>query len=176
MGDRTQLLSMMLAARYRHPWPIIAGILAATIANHAVAGALGAWIGRFLTPAVLDAIVGASMLIMSLWTLKPDKLDDDDAISASQRSVFVTTLIAFFLAEIGDKTQVATMALAAGYDSLTMVVLGTTLGMMAANVPVVFLGKAFSDRLPLRALNIIAALLFAVLGVIFLVSAIRHWA
>jgi putative Ca2+/H+ antiporter (TMEM165/GDT1 family) len=175
MGDRTQLLSMMLAARYRQPWPIIAGILAATLANHAAAGFIGSLLGGFLTPAVLDAIVGVSMLAMALWTLKPDTLDEDDGSVTSRRNVFMATLIAFFIAEMGDKTQVATMALAAAYPSLLQVVVGTTLGMMAANVPVVFLGKAFSDRLPLRALNIGAALLFAVLGVIFLVSAVRHW-
>lgn len=176
MGDRTQLLSMMLAARYRQPWPIIAGVLAATLANHAVAGWVGSWLGGFLTPPILDAIVGASMLAMALWTLKPDKLDDDAGLHSGRRSVFVTTLVTFFIAEIGDKTQIATMALAAAYSNLLVVVLGTTLGMMAANVPVIFLGKAFSDRLPLKALNIGAALLFAVLGLIFLFSAVKHWA
>src|SRR5579864_2228887 len=161
MGDRTQLLSLVLAARYRQPWPILAGILFATLANHAAAGVLGVWFGKFLSPALLDGIVGAGMLAMALWTLKPDRLDEDAPLG--RRSAFVTTLVAFFVAEIGDKTQIATVALAAGYESLAAVVAGTTAGMLFANAPVVFLGKAFADRLPMSLIHRVAAVLFAVL-------------
>jgi putative Ca2+/H+ antiporter (TMEM165/GDT1 family) len=167
IGDRTQLLSLMLAAQFRKPWHIVAGVLIATLANHAVAGFLGVWVGHFLTPRVLDLIVGVSMLGMALWTLKPDKLDGDQNIA--QRNAFLATLIAFFIAEIGDKTQIATVALAAGYSNLLAVIAGTTLGMMIANVPVIFLGSAFASKLPLKAIHIGAAILFAVLGVVFIV-------
>jgi putative Ca2+/H+ antiporter (TMEM165/GDT1 family) len=167
MGDRTQLLALMLAARFRKPWPILGGILLATLANHAVAGAIGTWSGRFLTPATLDGVVGVSMIAMALWTLKPDTLDEDGT-SIRRTSAFLATLVAFFIAEIGDKTQIATIALAAAYSNLFAVVAGTTCGMMLANAPVVFLGKAFSDRLPLRALNLGAAALFIVIGVLFI--------
>jgi len=167
IGDRTQLLSLVLAAQFRKPWQITAGVLLATLANHAVAGFLGVWVGHFLTPRVLDLIVGVSMLGMAAWTLKPDKLDGDESIA--QRNAFFATLIAFFIAEIGDKTQIATMALAAGYSNLPAVVAGTTLGMMLANVPVIFLGSAFASRLPLKAIHIGAAILFAVLGAVFIV-------
>ena len=166
MGDRTQLLSLVLAAQFRKPWHIAAGVLLATLANHAVAGFLGVWFGHFLTPRVIDLVVGISMIAMALWTLKPDKLDGDESIA--QKSAFWATLIAFFIAEIGDKTQIATIALAAGYRNLFSVVAGTTLGMMIANVPVIFLGSAFASRLPLKAIHIGAAILFAVLGAIFI--------
>jgi putative Ca2+/H+ antiporter (TMEM165/GDT1 family) len=167
IGDRTQLLSLVLAAQFRKPWHILAGVFVATLANHAAAGFLGVWFGHFLTPRILDLIVGASMLIMALWTLKPDKLDDEP--SFAQRSVFLATLVAFFIAEIGDKTQIATIALAAGYSNLFAVVAGTTLGMLIANAPVIFLGSAFASKLPLKAIHIGAAILFAVLGVVFIV-------
>ena len=170
MGDRTQLLSLVLAARYRQPWPILAGILFATLANHAAAGVIGVWFGKFLSPALLDGIVGAGMLAMALWTLKPDRLDED--APPGRRGAFLTTLVAFFVAEIGDKTQIATVALAAGYDSLAAVVTGTTAGMLLANAPVVFLGKAFADRLPMRLIHRVAAALFAVLGLVFLFRAV----
>src|SRR6201996_1974868 len=135
MGDRTQLLSLILATQFRKPWPIIAGIFVATIANHAVAGLIGVWIGRFLTPAILDAAVGVSMIAMAVWALIPDKMDD--GAKTASRGAFVATLIAFFIAEIGDKTQLATIALAAGYSNLLGVVAGSTTGMLLANVPVV---------------------------------------
>jgi putative Ca2+/H+ antiporter (TMEM165/GDT1 family) len=170
MGDRTQLLSLVLAAHYRQPWPILAGVLAATLANHAAAGLVGVWFGEFLRPALLDAVVGAGMLGMALWTLKPDTPGDGAAIG--RRGAFLATLIAFFIAEIGDKTQIATMALAAGYASLAPVVAGTTIGMLAANAPVVFLGKAFADRLPMRAIHQGAAGLFGVLGIVFIARAL----
>ena len=169
MGDRTQLLSLVLATHYRQPWPILYGILLATLANHAMAGVIGVWFGKFLSPALLDGIVGAGMLAMALWTLKPDRLDEDASISA--RGAFLATLVAFFIAEIGDKTQIATVALAAGYKNLGAVVAGTTAGMLLANAPVVFLGKAFADRLPMRLIHRAAAALFAVIGLVFLLRA-----
>ncbi|MGB6308260.1 MAG: TMEM165/GDT1 family protein [Steroidobacteraceae bacterium] len=172
MGDRTQLLALVLAAHYRKPWPILAGILCATLANHAVAGYVGAHLGKYLTPSRLDLIVGISMIAMALWTLKPDKLDEKEA-EPRRTSAFVGTLIAFFIAEIGDKTQIATMALAAAYANLALVVAGTTLGMMLANGPVVFLGHAFSKRLPLKSLHIGASVLFLALGALFIWRGLR---
>jgi Ca2+/H+ antiporter, TMEM165/GDT1 family len=171
IGDRTQLLSLVLAARYRRPWPIIAGILCATLANHAVAGAVGVWFGSLLKPRTLDIVVGISLIAMAIWTLKPDKLDED-ASTASAMGAFFAALTSFFIAEIGDKTQIATLALAAAYPNLLAVVAGTTAGMMIANVPVVFLGKAFANRLPLKAIHYGASILFVILGVVFLVRAL----
>jgi Ca2+/H+ antiporter, TMEM165/GDT1 family len=173
MGDRTQLLALMLAAHYRKPWPILAGVLCATLANHVLAGIVGVRLGRFLTPTLLDALVGVSMIVMALWALKPEKLEADSA-TVSRTSAFVATVIAFFIAEIGDKTQIATVALAAAYSNLVPVVAGTTVGMLLANIPVVFLGKAFSDRLPLRTIHYLASGLFVILGVVFIIRAVRH--
>ena len=172
MGDRTQLHSLVLTAHYRKPWPILAGVLLATLANHALAGLVGVWFGKFLTPALLDCVVGVSMIAMALWVLKPDSLDGSDP--ANRRGAFVATLIAFFIAEIGDKTQIATVALAAGYSNLPAVVAGTTCGMLLANAPVVFLGKAFAACLPLRAIHYSASCLFAVLGAVFIIRALMH--
>jgi len=169
MGDRTQLLSLVLATQFRKPRAILAGMLVATLANHAAAGFIGVWLGAFLTPAVLDGVVGASMLGMAAWTLKPDTLEDGTEIGP--RGAFLATLVAFFIAEIGDKTQIATVALAAAYANLVLVVAGTTAGMMLANAPVVFLGSAFAGRLPMRAIHLGASLLFAVLGAVFLIRA-----
>lgn len=173
MGDRTQLLALVLAAHYRKPWPILGGILCATIANHALAGYVGEHLGDFLTPSRTDLIVGISMLGMALWTLRPDALDDAGA-DPRRNSPFVATLIAFFVAEMGDKTQIATMALGAAYSNLVSVVAGTTLGMMAANTPVVFLGNGFSKRLPLKALHIGASILFLALGALFIWRGAKH--
>lgn len=173
MGDRTQLLSLMLAARFRKPWPIIAGVLCATLANHGAAAFLGARLGRFLTPSVLDAVVGASMLAMALWTLKPDTLEEGSA-RISNAGAFLATAVAFFIAEIGDKTQIATFALAAAYSNLPAVIAGTTTGMLVANIPVIFLGKAFAERLPLKAIHYVASALFAILGAVFIYRAVRH--
>lgn len=170
IGDRTQLLSLALAAHYRRPWPIIAGILCATIANHAIAGLLGAWVGKILTPALLDGIVGLSMVAMALWVLHADALRGNPNIT--NKGAFLATLVAFFIAEIGDKTQIATLALAAAYPNLVAVVAGTTAGMLIANVPAVFLGDALSGRLPIRAMNYVAAVIFGGLGIIFIVRAI----
>jgi putative Ca2+/H+ antiporter (TMEM165/GDT1 family) len=173
MGDRTQLLSLLLAARFRRPWQILAGVLCATLANHAVAGVIGARLGRVLTPAILDGVVGVSMIVMALWALKADTLDEG-AARPGRRNAFLATVIAFFLAEIGDKTQIATVALAAGYANLTAVIAGTTVGMLLANAPVVFLGKAFAERLPLKRLHYLASALFLVLGAVFIYRAFRH--
>ncbi len=173
MGDRTQLLALVLAAHYRKPWPILGGILCATLANHALAGFVGTRLGSYLTPARLDLTVGISLVIMALWTLKPDQLDERNA-EPRRASAFTATLIAFFVAEIGDKTQIATMALAAAYANLALVVAGTTLGMMLANGPVVFFGAAFSKRLPLKAIHVGASLLFLALGALFIWRSLRH--
>jgi putative Ca2+/H+ antiporter (TMEM165/GDT1 family) len=164
IGDKTQLLALLLAARYRKPWPIIAGILVSTILNHALAGSLGAMLSQWLSPTVLRWIVAGSFIAVALWTLKPDKLGENEA-GMPARSAFFATVIAFFLAEIGDKTQVATVLLAAKYSPLWQVILGTTVGMLLANVPVVLLGSRFADRLPLKTARLVAALLFLALGV-----------
>jgi putative Ca2+/H+ antiporter (TMEM165/GDT1 family) len=165
IGDKTQLLSLILAAKYRRPWPICIGILVATLANHALAGAAGALVSEWLSPEVLKWIVVASFLAVAAWTLVPDKADDDDAARGAGRGVLVATIVAFFIAEMGDKTQVATVVLAAQYSPLWQIVAGTTLGMLLANVPVVFLGAKFAERLPLKAARIGAAILFLVLAV-----------
>ena len=171
IGDKTQLLAFVLAARFRKPWPIIAGIFAATIFNHTLAGALGAWLMHVIGPDVLRWILGLSFIGMAAWTLVPDKLDDEDAEAKKHWGVFGTTLVAFFLAEMGDKTQFATIALAAKYAAPLEVVLGTTLGMMIANVPAVFLGDKLLSRVPMRLVHVLAAGLFAVLGVLTLLGA-----
>lgn len=163
IGDKTQLLALLLAARYRKPVPIVLGILAATLLNHALAAWFGAAVSQWLSPQVLRWAVVTSFLAVALWTLKPDRLDDDDE-KLSAHGAFIATSIAFFLAEIGDKTQVATVLLAAKYSPLWQVIAGTTLGMLLANVPVVALGSRFSDRLPLRAARIVAALVFLALA------------
>jgi putative Ca2+/H+ antiporter (TMEM165/GDT1 family) len=165
MGDKTQLLSLVLAARFKRPWPIVLGIFVATLLNHAGAGAVGAWITHWLGPEALRWVLGLSFIAMAGWTLIPDKLDEDDAVPTAARGVFLTTLLAFFLAEMGDKTQVATVALAARYPDLWAVVTGTTLGMMLANVPVVLLGDKVTRTIPLRVVHGIAAALFLFLGV-----------
>ena len=163
IGDKTQLLSLMLAARLRRPVPIILGILVATLANHALAGATGQWIANLLGAETLRWIVGLSFIAMAGWILVPDKLDADDA-PKSHGGAFVTTVVAFFIAEMGDKTQIATVALAARFDALAMVVMGTTLGMLIANVPAVLLGDRLAGKLPVRLVHGIAAAIFAALG------------
>jgi putative Ca2+/H+ antiporter (TMEM165/GDT1 family) len=170
IGDKTQLLAFILAARFRKPLPITLGILVATLANHALAGALGTWITQLLSPQTLRWVLGLSFIAMALWTLIPDRFDEKDARLA-RLGVFGTTLLAFFLAEMGDKTQIATVALAAQYQSFYAVVAGTTLGMMIANVPAVLLGDRIAHRMPVRLVHGIAALIFAVLGVATLAGA-----
>jgi putative Ca2+/H+ antiporter (TMEM165/GDT1 family) len=170
IGDKTQLLALILAAKYRKPWPICLGILIATLFNHALAGALGSLLSQWLTPSTLRWIVAISFLAIALWTLKPDKADEDEAAHGNAHGVLVATALSFFLAEMGDKTQIATAVLAAQYHPLWQVVSGTTLGMLIADVPVVWLGARFAHRLPLRAARIGAALLFAALGLWILLS------
>jgi putative Ca2+/H+ antiporter (TMEM165/GDT1 family) len=169
IGDKTQLLAFILAAKFRKPVPIIVGILVATIANHAFAGALGSWITSMVAPETMRWVLGLSFIAMAIWTLIPDKFDEDDA-KLARYGVFGTTLIAFFLAEMGDKTQVATVALAAQYQSLIAVVAGTTFGMMIANVPAVIMGDRIANKMPIRLVHAIAAGIFAVLGVMTLVG------
>ncbi|KHA78360.1 membrane protein [Janthinobacterium lividum] len=170
IGDKTQLLAFLLAAKFRKPLPIVLAIFVATIANHTFAAAVGTWITSMLGPDVLRWVLGVSFLAMAAWTLIPDKLDEGET-KLARYGVFLTTLIAFFMAEMGDKTQVATVALAARYHDIVSVVLGTTFGMMLANVPAVYLGDRIANRVPLRLVHGIAALVFAVLGVATLLGA-----
>lgn len=164
IGDKTQLLALVLAARFRKPWPIIAGIIAATVANHFAAGAIGSWVASFFSETVLSWVLAASFLAVAAWTLVPDKLDDDEDSALKKFGPFLTTLIAFFLAEMGDKTQIATVMLAAQYPHFWLVVMGTTLGMLIANVPVVLAGNFAAERLPLNLIRRLAAAAFAILG------------
>jgi putative Ca2+/H+ antiporter (TMEM165/GDT1 family) len=169
MGDKTQLLAFLLAARFKRPLPIILGILAATLVNHTLAGSLGALIAAQLGPDVLRWVIGVSFIAMAGWMLIPDKFEEESAGGNKLRfGVFGTTLVTFFLAEMGDKTQIATVALAARYHDLIPVVAGTTLGMMLADVPAVFLGGSFAKKVPMRLVHGIAAAIFGLLGVLTL--------
>ena len=172
IGDKTQLLALVLAARFRKPLPIILGILVATLANHVMAGAAGAWIAALIGPTAMRWILGLSFIAMAVWSLIPDKLDadGDHGAPAPRFGVFGTTLVAFFLLEMGDKTQIATVALAAKYTALSAVVLGTTLGMMLANVPAVLLGEVAARKLPMQVVHRIAAAIFLALGVTLLLG------
>jgi putative Ca2+/H+ antiporter (TMEM165/GDT1 family) len=171
IGDKTQLLSLVLAARYRKPVPIMLGVLAATLVNHACAGAIGAWLGALITPGIMRWALGVSFVVMGLWVLVPDKLDPKDTqVSRSHLGVFGTTIVTFFLAEMGDKTQIATVALAARFHDFFGVVAGTTLGMMLANVPAIVLGDRFAHRLPTKLVHGIAAALFVALGALALLG------
>jgi putative Ca2+/H+ antiporter (TMEM165/GDT1 family) len=165
IGDKTQLLAFLLAARFRKPLPIVAGILAATIVNHGLAGALGAWITTHVNPQALRWILGVSFIAMAAWTMIPDEIEEDEAKLAKGFGVFGATLVTFFLAEMGDKTQLATIALAAHYGAPVLVVIGTTLGMLIADVPAVFVGEKLAKRIPMRLVHSIAAAIFAALGV-----------
>ncbi|XZG69309.1 TMEM165/GDT1 family protein [Chitinibacteraceae bacterium HSL-7] len=170
IGDKTQLLAFLLAARFKKPLPIVLGILAATLVNHGLAGALGAWITTAVPADVLRWVLGLSFIAMAIWTLIPDKIDDDDAPLARRFGVFGTTLVTFFLAEMGDKTQVATVAMAVHYAAPVMVVIGTTLGMLIADVPAVFAGERLAHRIPMKLVHGVAAVIFAGLGVATLAS------
>jgi putative Ca2+/H+ antiporter (TMEM165/GDT1 family) len=173
IGDKTQLLALILAARFRKPWPIIAGIVVATLANPAAAGAVGAWFGSYFSNATLHWILAASFTATALWTLVPDKMDDDEGLNKRGYGPFLTTLIAFFIAEIGDKTQVATVMLAAQYPYLSLVIIGTTLGMLIANVPVVLAGNFAADKLPLALIRRLAAAAFFVLAIVAVYEAMK---
>jgi len=166
MGDKTQLLSFVLAAKLKHRMAIIMGIFFATLANHFFAGSVGAWLASLLSPQTLKWVVAISFFAFGVWALRPDRLDENQSLKGA--GVFVTTLIAFFIVEMGDKTQLATVALAARYDSLTSVVMGTTLGMMIANVPAVWVGEKLTHRINMKVMHWIAAALFIALGILAL--------
>ena len=171
IGDKTQLLAFILAARFKKPLPIILGILCATVVNHGLAGALGAWITTTISPETLRWILGASFIGMAIWTLIPDKIEEEETQVAHKLGVFGATLVTFFLAEMGDKTQIATVAMAAQFATPVLVVIGTTLGMLIADVPAVFVGDKFANRIPMKLVHSIAAGIFAVLGVATLLGA-----
>lgn len=171
IGDKTQLLAFILAARFKKPVPIIMGILIATIVNHGLAGALGAWITSAISPEVLRWILGLSFIGMAVWTLIPDKIEEEETQVAKRFGVFGATLITFFLAEMGDKTQIATVAMAAHYAAPLTVVIGTTLGMLIADVPAVFIGDKLANKIPMKLVHSIAAGIFAMLGVATLLGA-----
>ena len=171
IGDKTQLLAFILAARFKKPLPIVLGILAATVVNHGLAGALGAWITSAMSPQVLRWVLGLSFLGMAVWTLIPDDIDEDKTRIASRLGVFGATLVTFFLAEMGDKTQIATVAMAAHYAAPLLVVIGTTAGMLIADVPAVFVGDRLAARIPMKLVHAIAAAIFAALGVATLLGA-----
>jgi putative Ca2+/H+ antiporter (TMEM165/GDT1 family) len=170
IGDKTQLLAFILAARFKKPVPIILGILIATLFNHGIAGALGTWITTIISPEKLRWLLTISFFAMALWTLVPDKIEEEETLMANHFGVFGATLITFFLAEMGDKTQIATVALSAHYAMPIIVVLGTTLGMLIADVPAVFIGNQFANKIPMRLVRISAALIFATLGVLSLLK------
>ncbi len=171
IGDKTQLLAFILAARFKKPLPIILGILAATVINHGLAGALGAWITSNISPEVLRWGLGASFIGMAIWTMIPDKIEEEETQVAQRFGIFGATFITFFLAEMGDKTQIATVAMAAHYSAPLMVVIGTTLGMLIADVPAVFAGDKLANKIPMKLVHSIAAAVFAVLGIATLMGA-----
>lgn len=171
IGDKTQLLAFLLAARFKKPLPIVLGILVATLANHGLAGALGAWITAQVSPETLRWVLGLSFLAMAGWTLIPDKIEDEETQVAQRFGVFGATLVTFFLAEMGDKTQIATVAMAARFDDALLVVLGTTLGMMVSNVPAVFAGDKLAGKIPMKLVHGLAAAMFALLGLATLFGA-----
>ncbi len=171
IGDKTQLLAFLLAARFKKPLPIILGILLATLVNHGLAGALGAWITTNVSPEVLRWVLGLSFIGMAVWTLIPDKIEEEESLIAQKLGVFGATLVTFFLAEMGDTTQVATIAMAAHYAAPLLVVIGTTLGMLIADVPAVFVGDKLANKIPMKLVHSIAAGVFAVLGVMTLLGA-----
>ena len=171
IGDKTQLLAFILAARFKKPVPIILGILAATVVNHGLAGALGAWITSTVSPEILRWVLGLSFIGMAIWTMIPDKIEEEETQVAKKFGVFGATLITFFLAEMGDKTQIATVAMAAHYAAPLMVVIGTTLGMLIADVPAVFVGDKLANKIPMKLVHSIAAAIFALLGIATLLGA-----
>ncbi len=173
MGDKTQLLAFILAARFKKPLPIVAGILCATLVNHGLAGALGAWITSVVSPEAMRWVLGLSFVGMAVWTLIPDKIEEEETQVAQQLGVFGATLVTFFLAEMGDKTQLATVALAAHYGAPLLVIAGTTLGMLAADVPAVYVGNKFAAKIPMKLVHSIAAAIFAVMGLLTLLKVDR---
>ena len=174
IGDRTQVLALVLAARFRRPWPILAGVLCAALASNVVAALIGERLGHFLTPVRLNALVGASLIVMALWELRSEDVNVKSA-AESRGSAFWAAFAGIFIAEIGDKTQIATAVLAAAYSSLIAVIGGATAGMLLACAPAVFLGKTLSGRVPLKAIHYLASALFLVLGVVFLLRAYQAY-
>lgn len=172
IGDKTQLLAFLLAARFKKPLPIIAGILCATVVNHGLAGVLGAWITAMVSPEILSWLLGISFVGMAVWTMIPDKIEEEETWIAQRIGVFGATFFTFFLAEMGDKTQLATVAMAAHYASPLIVVAGTTIGMLLADVPAVFAAEKLAARIPMKLVHSIAAAFFAVLGLAILVGAV----
>lgn len=170
IGDKTQLLAFILAARFKRPLPIIAGILVATLVNHGLAGALGAWITSVISPEIMRWVLGGSFIGMAIWTLIPDKIEEQETQVSKHLGVFGATLVTFFLAEMGDKTQIATVALAAHYTTPLMVIAGTTLGMLIADVPAVFVGNRFAAKIPMKLVHAIAAGIFAAMGILTLLE------
>lgn len=170
IGDKTQLLAFILAARFKKPVPIILGILCATLVNHGLAGALGAWITSVVSPDAMRWVLGLSFIGMAIWTLIPDKIEEEETQVAQRLGVFGATLVTFFLAEMGDKTQIATVALAAHYGAPLLVVIGTTLGMLVADVPAVFVGNKFAEKIPMKLVHSIAAGIFAIMGLLTLLK------
>ena len=170
IGDKTQLLAFILAARFKKPVPIILGILCATLVNHGLAGALGAWITSVVSPDAMRWVLGLSFIGMAIWTLIPDKIEEEETQVAQRLGVFGATLVTFFLAEMGDKTQIATVALAAHYGAPLLVVIGTTLGMLIADVPAVFVGNKFAAKIPMKLVHSIAAGIFAIMGLLTLLK------
>ena len=175
IGDKTQLLAFILGARFKKPWPIIAGILCATLINHGMAGALGAWITAVVSPELMRWALGLSFLGMAVWTLIPDKIEEEETQVAKHLGVFGATFITFFLAEMGDKTQIATVALAAHYGAPLLVVIGTTLGMLVADVPAVFLANKFAEKISMKLVHSIAAGIFALMGLLTLFQVEKLW-
>ncbi len=175
IGDKTQLLAFILAARFKKPLPIIAGILCATIVNHGLAGAFGAWITATVSPEILRWVLGLSFIGMAIWTLIPDKIEDEETQVAQKLGVFGATLVTFFLAEMGDKTQIATVAMAAHYATPLLVVVGTTMGMLLADVPAVFAGDRLASKIPMKLVHSAAAGIFALLGVATLLGVGSQW-
>lgn len=170
IGDKTQLLAFILAARFKKPLPIVAGILFATLVNHGLAGALGAWITSIASPEVMRWVLGLSFIGMAIWTMIPDKIEEEETQVAKNLGVFGATLVTFFLAEMGDKTQLATIALAAHYGTPVMVIAGTTLGMLIADIPAVFIGNKFAAKIPMKLVHSVAAAIFAVMGLLTLLK------
>ena len=175
IGDKTQLLAFILAARFKKPWPIIAGILCATLINHGLAGALGAWITAVVNPELMRWALGLSFIGMAIWTLIPDKIEEEETQVAKHLGIFGATFITFFLAEMGDKTQIATIALAAHYGAPLLVVIGTTLGMLVADVPAVFVGNKFAAKISMKLVHSIAAGIFALMGLLTLFQVEKLW-
>ncbi|AND68517.1 membrane protein [Dyella thiooxydans] len=171
IGDKTQLLAFILAARFKKPLPIIAGILCATLVNHGLAGALGAWITSVVSPGILRWVLGLSFVGMAIWTMIPDKIEEEETQIAKRVGVFTATVVTFFLAEMGDKTQIATVAMAAHFQQPLLVVAGTTIGMLVADVPAVFIGDRLAAKIPMKLVHSIAAAIFAALGLATLFGA-----